>query len=80
VIGTPAVDHTCSRFGQWVSEAAAACAGKAQPASSGRQVRCGIRQSIPSSSIDNCARLSTTIPSSARGQTNRSYGQKLVTA
>ena len=32
----------------------------AQPASSGRHVRRGIRQSIPSSSIDSCARLSTT--------------------
>src|SRR5438477_413958 len=28
VIDTPAVDQTCSRFGQWLSEAAAACAAK----------------------------------------------------
>ena len=50
----------------------------AQPASSGRQVRCGIRQSIPSSSIDNCARLSTATPSSARGQTNRPRSRRLA--
>jgi hypothetical protein len=52
--------------------------GDAQPASSGRQVRCGIRQSIPSSSIDSWARLSTTTPSSARGQTNRPRSRRLA--
>src|SRR5215467_3024572 len=37
----------------------------------GSQVRCGRRQSMPSSSIDNCARVSETVPLSACGQTKR---------
>ena len=39
----------------------------------GAQVRFGLRQSMPSSSIDNCARVSDTVPSVACGQMNRPY-------
>ncbi len=35
------------------------------PASSGRQLRAGIRQSMPSSNIDNCAGVRQTAPSFA---------------
>ena len=41
------------------------------PAFSGCQVRCGTRQSIPSSSMASCAGISATLPSFAEGQTNR---------
>ncbi len=41
------------------------------PACKGRQVFCGVRQSIPSSSIDSCEGLRLTLPSLAAGQTNR---------
>jgi hypothetical protein len=37
-------------------------------ASSGAMVRTGLRQSMPSSSIESCARLSETAPCSACGQ------------
>jgi hypothetical protein len=37
----------------------------------GCQVRSGLRQSIPSSSIDNCARVSETLPQLACGHTKR---------
>ena len=40
-------------------------------ANSGVYVRCGCRQSMPSSSIDNCARVNETVPSLACGQMNR---------
>jgi hypothetical protein len=53
VIGTPAVEQIRRRTGQLnhkSSQFAAACRLSGQPASSGRQVRRGIRQSIPSSS------------------------------
>jgi hypothetical protein len=36
-----------------------------QLASSGRQVRAGMRQSMPSSSIDSCAGVNDTAPSFA---------------
>jgi hypothetical protein len=36
-------------------------------------VRTGRLQSMPSSSIDNCARVSETVPLSALGQMNRPY-------
>jgi len=41
------------------------------PAVSGRQVRCGIRQSIPSKSIASCAGLTLTLPCAGDGQTKR---------
>ena len=37
----------------------------------GDQVRSGLRQSMPSSSIDNCARVNATVPSFACGQMKR---------
>jgi len=37
----------------------------------GVHVLSGLRQSMPSSSIDNCARVSATVPSLACGQMNR---------
>jgi len=40
-------------------------------ASCGSQVRSGRRQSMPSSSIDNCARVNETVPLVACGQMNR---------
>jgi hypothetical protein len=47
-------------------------------ASSGVQVRCGCRQSIPSKSIDSYARVKETVPSLACGQTNRPRSSRLV--
>jgi hypothetical protein len=41
------------------------------PAVSGRQVRCGVRQSMPSSNIANCAGVTETLPSAGDGQTKR---------
>ncbi|HWB87459.1 MAG TPA: hypothetical protein VG675_25175 [Bryobacteraceae bacterium] len=45
---------------------------------SGVAVRTGLRQSMPSSSMDNCARVSATLPSSAFGQTNRPRSRRLA--
>jgi hypothetical protein len=39
--------------------------------SSGVCVRCGLRQSMPSSNIDNCARVNETVPLCACGQMKR---------
>ena len=47
------------------------------PASSGRQVRAGIRQSMPSSNIDSCAGVRNTAPSLALGQTKRPFSSRL---
>ena len=52
------------------------CAGK--PAISGRQVRCGARQSIPSNSMDSIAGVSETTPSLACGQTKRPRSSRLA--
>ena len=46
------------------------------PAVKGRQVRSGKRQSIPSSSIANCAGVSAILPSFADGQTNRPFSSR----
>ena len=43
----------------------------------GSQVRSGRRQSMPSSSIDNCARVSDTVPLVACGHTKRPALQSL---
>src|SRR6266851_5365241 len=48
------------------------------PASSGWAVRTGRRQSIPSSSIDSCAGVSTATPCSARGQMKRPRSSRLA--
>ena len=50
----------------------------AYPTLRGRHVFCGIRQSIPSSSIDNCAGVTLTLPSFAAGQTNRPFSRRLL--
>ena len=47
------------------------------PAVRGFQVFCGMRQSIPSSSIDNCAGLTVTLPSDAAGQTYLPFSKRL---
>ena len=44
----------------------------------GCHVRSGCRQSMPSSSIENCAALSETLPLSACGQTKRPRSRRLV--
>src|SRR5580698_9147064 len=44
----------------------------------GVAVRIGLRQSMPSSSIESCARLSETTPLSACGQTNRPRSRRLA--
>src|ERR1035438_8875563 len=44
----------------------------------GAQVLCGLRQSMPSSSIDNCARVRQTVPSVACGQMNRPRSRRLA--
>src|SRR5580704_4289897 len=48
------------------------------PASSGRQVRAGIRQSMPSSNIDSCAGVRKTAPSLAWGQTKRPFSRRFA--
>ena len=52
--------------------------GKRYPATSGRAVQAGIRQSIPSSSIDNCAGVSDTTPPCAAGHTNFPRSSRLA--
>ena len=47
------------------------------PAFKGRHVRCGMRQSMPSSSIASCADVRQTLPSLAAGQTNRPRSRRL---
>lgn len=44
----------------------------------GVQVLSGLRQSMPSMSIDNCARVSATVPSLACGQTDRSRSSRFA--
>jgi hypothetical protein len=44
----------------------------------GSQVRSGRRQSMPSSSIDNCARVSETLPLVACGHTKRPRSRRLA--
>src|SRR6266481_841388 len=46
-------------------------------ANCGSHVRSGRRQSIPSSSIDNCARVSDTVPLLACGHTKRPRSSRL---
>src|SRR5204863_1200022 len=53
------------------AEARADSLCRSQPASIGCEVRNGRRQSMPSSSIDSCAGVSTASPCSARGHTKR---------
>jgi len=48
------------------------------PAISGRHVRCGFLQSMPSSSIDRVAGVSKTTPSLACGQMNRPRSSRLA--
>jgi hypothetical protein len=43
--------------------------GRGYPAAVGRQVRTGIRQSMPSSSMPSCAAVSATTPSATESQT-----------
>ena len=47
------------------------------PVVSGRQVRRGMRQSIPSSNIDNCAGVTDTLPCAGDGHTNRPRSSRL---
>src|SRR5664279_2243314 len=49
-----------------------------QIANCGSAVRTGRRQSMPSNSIDNCARVSETVPSVACGQMNRPRSRRLA--
>src|SRR5450830_10752 len=51
---------------------------KTYAASVGCQVRTGILQSIPSSSMDSCAGLSETAPLSAWGQMKRPFSSRLA--
>ena len=47
------------------------------PAVNGRQVRPGMRQSIPSSSIANWAGVTLNLPSAGDGHTNRPRSRRL---
>ncbi len=47
-------------------------------ATEGALVLTGLRQSMPSSSIDSCARLNDTAPSSAFGQTKRPRSKRFA--
>ena len=53
-------------------------ASRRYPAISGRQVRAGMRQSMPSSSIESCAGVSDTTPSLACGQTKWPRSSRLA--
>jgi hypothetical protein len=44
----------------------------------GRAVQAGMRQSIPSNSIDSCAAVSVTTPLAACGQTNWPCSSRLA--
>ena len=57
---------------------AVAPARRTHPASSGAKVRAGWRQSMPSSSIDNCAGVNAATPWSVRGHTNRPFSSRLA--
>ena len=46
------------------------------PTLSGRHVLCGMRQSMPSSSMDSCAGVMLIFPSFAAGQTNRPFSRR----
>ena len=48
------------------------------PASSGRQLLIGARQSMPSSSIANCAADIDTVPVVAIGQMKRPFSKRLA--
>jgi hypothetical protein len=48
------------------------------PTLGGRYVFFGIRQSIPSSNIDNCAPDTWIFPALAAGQTNRPFSRRLL--
>ena len=50
----------------------------AYPALAGRQLYCGLRQSIPSSRQASCEAVSDTMPSFAEGQTNRPFSSRLA--
>ena len=50
------------------------------PPSPAASVRAGMRQSMPSSSIDNCAGVSDTTPSLACGQTKRPRSSRLASS
>jgi hypothetical protein len=51
---------------------------RAQAANSGTCVRTGMRQSMPSSSIDNCAGVNATLPDVACGQTKRPRSRRFA--
>ncbi len=53
-------------------------ASRCYPAISGRQLRAGMRQSIPSSSIESCAGVSETTPSLACGETKCPRSSRLA--
>ena len=67
--------HACDST---TSEPACVPARCPQPAASGRQVRCGCRQSIPSSSIESIAGVSATTPFCACGQMKRPRSSRLA--
>ena len=54
------------------------CRDRPQPASSGRQVRCGFLQSMPSSIYDSCAAVIETTPSVGVGHTKRPRSSRLA--
>ena len=56
----------CHRLNGWIDQKYVS-----YPADCGSHVLCGWRQSIPSNSIDNCARVRETVPLSACGHMNR---------
>jgi len=49
-----------------------------QTATSGVQVLCGLRQSMPSSNIESCARVRQTVPSVACGQMKRPLSKRFA--
>src|SRR5581483_10840268 len=51
---------------------------RAHPARVGCHVRCGARQSMPSSNIDSCAGVSVTEPSFVTGHTKRPFSSRLA--
>jgi hypothetical protein len=65
--GTRHTDESIIFVAKNLARSSSSTAISAHPEACGRQVACGIRQSIPDKSYDNCATLIVTTPSVSDG-------------
>jgi hypothetical protein len=72
------VSHELARFHPGARKKSCAKNLAGYTDSCGSHVRSGRRQSMPSSSIDNCARVSETVPPVACGHTKRPRSSRLA--